>query len=169
MNDFKKILPKELNKTAFEMVGTDWMLVTAKKSDGTINTMTASWGGLGVLWNRDVCYVVIRPQRYTREFLDESESFSLTFFPEEYRKELGYLGSVSGRDEDKIAKSGLTADEHDGIPYFKEANTVMFVKKLFAQQMTKEAFAEEGFAEEFYPAEDYHILYIGEIKEVLVK
>ena len=169
MDDLKKILPKELNKTAFEMVGADWMLVTAKKPDGTINTMTASWGGLGVLWNKDVCYVVIRPQRYTREFLDSADSFSLTFFPEEYKKELGYLGSVSGRDEDKITKSGLTTLEKDGVPYFKEANTVMLAKKLFAQQMTKEAFIEEGFAEEFYPAGDYHILYIGEIKEVLVK
>ena len=94
-------------KTPFEMIGKDWMLITAQK-DGKVNTMTASWGGMGVIWNKNVAFVFIRPSRYTKEFVDNTDSFSLSFFGEEYKDKLTYLGRTSGRDENKIEKAGLT-------------------------------------------------------------
>lgn len=124
---FKEIKPEELQKNPFQMIGKEWLLVTAEK-DGKANTMTASWGGVGVMWGRNVAFIVIRPQRYTKEFIDASDKLSLSVLDEEYRKTLSYLGSVSGRDEDKIGKSGLTVAHTDDVPYFAEANTVTQAK-----------------------------------------
>ena len=113
----KVIKPEELNKNVFSMIGKEWLLVTAEK-EGKVNTMTASWGGLGVMWGKDVAFIVLRPQRYTKEFVDAGETFSLSVLGGERRKTLNYLGTVSGRDEDKVAKSGLTVEREDGTPYF---------------------------------------------------
>ena len=107
MKKFKEISAEEISESPFKMIGKDWMLVAAEK-EGKINAMTASWGGLGVMWNKNVAYVFLRPQRYTKEFVDSSEAFSLTFYDESSRKKLQYLGSVTGRLEDKMAKAGLT-------------------------------------------------------------
>ncbi|BBF45294.1 hypothetical protein lbkm_4056 [Lachnospiraceae bacterium KM106-2] len=140
------------------------MLVTAKKGD-KVNTMTASWGGVGIMWGKSVAYVVIRPQRYTKEFMDASDTFSLTFYPAEYRKQLSYLGSVSGRDEDKIANCSLTLAEHEGIPYFEEAKLVLFCKKLYVQELDKNAFLDSSIVDKWYQNNDLHTLYIAEITE----
>ncbi|MBQ3553134.1 MAG: flavin reductase [Clostridia bacterium] len=169
MSDWKEIKAESIEKTPFELIGKDWMLITAQKKDGSINTMTASWGGLGVLWNKNVAFVVIRPQRYTKEFVDEAETLSLSFFDEEYKKQLGYLGKVSGRDEDKIKNSGLTVANNETAPYFAEAKTVLLCKKLFVQEMQKDAFLDEAIINNWYPGEDYHILYVAEIEKVLEK
>ncbi len=166
MKEFEVVKPQELTENTFQMIGNDWMLITAKDND-TSNTMTASWGGLGIMWGKPVAYVVIRPQRYTREFIDAAEGFTLTFFPDGYKKQLGYLGSVSGRDEDKITKSGLTLITDGDYSYFKEGNLVLKVKKLFKQQMTEESFLDENLIDKWYPEKDYHFLYICEIKEAL--
>lgn len=169
MKEFRKITAEEIGKTPFELIGKDWMLVTAQKPDGSVNTMTASWGGLGVMWGKNVAFAVIRPQRYTKEFIDSGERFSLTFFPEQYKKELGYLGKVSGRDEDKIAKCGLTIAREGGTPYFEEGRLVLLCRKLFAQPMDENAFLEPAVLEQWYPAKDYHTMYIAEIKSVLAE
>lgn len=107
MNSYIEIKPEELDKSAFQMIGNDWMLVTAE-NNSQANTMTASWGGFGVIWNKNVTYTFIRPHRYTKEFIDNTDTFSLCFFDKKYKKQLSYLGTVSGRDEDKISKSSLT-------------------------------------------------------------
>ena len=120
----REIKPEELQKNPFQMIGKEWLLVTAEK-DGKVNTMTASWGGVGIMWNKPVAYVFLRPQRYTKEFVDQGETFSLSVLGEEYRETLRYFGSVSGREEDKIAKSGLKVAHDGATPYFEEANTVM--------------------------------------------
>ena len=106
----KEIKPEELQKNPFQMIGKEWLLVTAEK-EGKANTMTASWGGVGIMWGKPVAYVFIRPQRYTKEFIDAGDHFSLSVLGEDYRKTLNYFGTVSGRDEDKIAKSGLHRSE----------------------------------------------------------
>lgn len=146
-----------------------WMLITASKPDGTLNTMTASWGGFGVMWNKEVTFIVIRPQRYTREFVESSDSFSLTFFDKGYLKDLSYLGKVSGRDENKIEKTRLTIIKENGIPYFQEANSVIFVKKLFVQRIEENAFLDKEVIRRWYPEKDFHYLYIAEISKILVK
>lgn len=144
-----------------------WMLVTAAKPDGIVNTMTASWGGFGVMWNKEVAFVVIRPQRYTKEFIDSAESFSLTFFDTSRKKVLSYLGATSGRDEDKIKESGLTVDFENEIPYFKEAEEAILVKKLFVQKITEDSFLDQSIIDRWYPEKDFHYLYIVEITKIL--
>lgn len=166
MNHFEEITTKELSENPFHMIGEKWMLITAEK-DGQVNTMTASWGGLGVMWGKDVAYVVIRPQRYTKEFVDASETFSLSFFDEKDKAKLAYCGKVSGRDEDKIAKTGLTVCSHDNTPYFDEAKTVLICKKLYEQEISKEGFDVPDIYDRWYPDNDLHTMYIAEIQTVL--
>lgn len=168
LSNYIEIKPEELNKSAFQMIGNDWMLVTAEK-DNKANTMTASWGGLGIMWNKNVTYIVLRPQRYTKEFIDNSGTYSLCFFNNKYKKQLAYLGSVSGRDEDKISKSDLTLTHCVNTPYFEEADTVIICKKLFAQEFTPESFIEKDLIEKNYPNNDFHTLYIAEVEKILVK
>lgn len=166
--NFKEIKPEEMQHNPFTMIGKDWLLVTAEK-DGKANTMTASWGGLGIMWNKKVAYIVIRPERYTKKFIDSADTLSLSVLDNSYRKVLNYLGTVSGREEDKIKKSELTVT-HDGVtPYFEEANTVLICKKLFAQQYQPECFIDPTIDATFYPAKDYHTLYALEIEKVLVQ
>lgn len=168
MNQFKQITVEEITDNACKLIGKDWMLVTAKKGE-QINTMTASWGGIGVMWGKNVAYIVIRPQRYTKEFVDANECFSLTFFSKDYKKQLGYLGSVSGRDEDKITNAGITVAYHNEIPYFSEGRLVLCCKKLFAAPMHAEEFLDSSLLEKWYPNNDLHTLYIAEITDVLQK
>lgn len=168
MDKFTEIKTEELNESPFKLIGKDWMLITAKKDD-KVNTMTASWGGLGVMWGKDVAYIVVRPQRYTKEFIDNSDTFSLTFFDDEYKKTLGYLGKVSGRDEDKISNSNLTLNTCENTPYFEEGKVVLVCKKLYGQYLDPKCFLEDGIDERWYPEKDYHMLYIAEIKNVLVR
>lgn len=167
MSNFKEIKIKDSNIDPFELKN-KWMLVTAEK-DGKVNTMTASWGGFGVMWNKEVVFVVIRPQRYTKEFVDDADSFSLTFFDKSYMKQLGYLGKVSGRDEDKINEAGFTVVHADGVPYFEEAETAVIVRKLYAQPLGEEFFIDEKPALDWYPEKDFHTLYIAEVTKILKK
>jgi flavin reductase (DIM6/NTAB) family NADH-FMN oxidoreductase RutF len=166
MNQLKEINAIELSGNPFFMIGKEWMLITVKKGE-QVNTMTASWGGLGVMWNKNVSYAVLRPQRFTKEFIDQADSYSLTFFDESYKKTLGYLGKVSGRDEDKIMKSGLSLDYIDGIPYFKEAKQVLLCNKLFASPFLEDQFIDKNIIPTMYPSKDFHTLYIGEVYKVL--
>ena len=168
MNKFIEIKPEELNKSPFQLIGSDWMLITAEK-DNKVNTMTASWGGFGVMWGKNVVYIVIRPQRFTKEFVDNSDTFSLTFLDKSFKKQLSYLGSVSGRDEDKISKSNLTIQHSDNTPYFEEGNLAIICKKLYAQKFKPECFFTSELDTEWYPKKDHHTLYIAEIEKVLIK
>ncbi len=162
MNEFKEISPDMIRRNPFQMIGKEWMLITAG-DENKVNTMTASWGGLGVMYGKNVAYILVRPQRYTKEFLDREETFSLCFLDKEYKKTLNYLGSVSGRIEDKIAKSGLTLDRIQNTPFFLEATNVLICKKLYVQQMRGDCILEERFKSTFYQDGDYHYLYIAEV------
>ncbi|KAF5047681.1 hypothetical protein DSECCO2_457910 [anaerobic digester metagenome] len=144
------------------------MLLTAEK-EGKANTMTASWGGLGVMWGKNVSYTVIRPQRYTKEFIENSDTFSISFFEAAYKKQLSYLGAVSGKSEDKIQKSGLTLMHIDNTPTFEEASIVIVCRKLYAQDFKPEFFIEKANDEKWYPNKDYHKLYISEVVKILKK
>lgn len=168
MSNFTEIKPEELNKSAFQLIGNDWMLITAENNNKA-NTMTASWGGFGIMWNKNVTYIVLRPQRYTKEFIDNSNTYSLCFFDNKYKKQLAYLGSVSGKDEDKISKTNLTLSHYDNTPYFEEAEIVITCRKLFAQDFKPESFIEKDLIEKNYPNKDFHILYIAEVEKVLIK
>lgn len=161
-----RITPEEIKRDPFTLIDKDWMLITAEK-ERKVNTMTASWGGVGIIWNKKVAYIFIRPQRYTKEFVDASERFSLSVLPDSYRKELTYLGRVSGRDEDKIAKTGLKVAYENNVPYFEESKYVLICRKLYAQDLKGECFIDKSLDPKNYPTQDYHTMYVAEIEEVL--
>ena len=164
----RKIDPKALDKNVFSAIGDQWMLITAGTAE-QCNTMTASWGGLGVLWGVPMATCYIRPQRYTKEFVDGSGYFTLSFFDGKYRPQLNLCGTKSGRDVDKVKECGFTvATAECGAPYFEEAELVLVCRKRFAQPMDPDNMPQE-IKTKWYPEEDYHTLYIGEIVEVLVK
>ena len=170
MNGYKKISPEAVSGNTFNMIGREWMLVTATDSEGKVNTMTASWGGVGVLWNRNVAFVFVRPQRYTFGFTESGERATLSFFRGRYKKEMGYCGSKSGRDTDKIADTGLSPVVTDeGATGFSEAELILSCRKLYAEPLKKNAFADVGVCEECYPAEDFHTMYVYEIEGVYEK
>ncbi|NJP41419.1 flavin reductase family protein [Oscillospiraceae bacterium HV4-5-C5C] len=164
---FQRIAPESIKFNPFELIGENWMLVTAGTPEQA-NCMTASWGQLGVMWNRPVAELVIRPDRYTREFLDRSPGFSLSFLNRDYRKALNYCGSHSGRDGDKFAACGLTLLSEDQVPYIEQADLILICKKLYRQPYEAAGFVDPDYMRQFYPANDLHIRYVGEITAALL-
>ena len=160
----KQIDVKSIKDNVFSLIGDEWMLITAGSRD-KCNTMTASWGGLGVLWGEPVATVYIRPQRYTKEFVDREEYFTLSFFGPEYKKELALCGAKSGRELDKVKECGFTvACGEGGAPYFEQARLVLVCRKRYAQEMDPAALPDE-VKERWYPQQDYHTIYVGQIVE----
>ena len=166
MNEFITISPYELEGNPFQMIDKQWMLITAGTEGDGYNTMTASWGHLGSLWNKPTAICYVRPQRYTKEFVDREPLYTLSFFDGK-KKELAYLGTHSGRDEDKITKTGLTPVFGDGFTYFAEAKLVLVCRKLYRAPLKEEGFIDKETMEDNYPNRDFHDLYIGEIVKVL--
>lgn len=160
------IAPKEIPDNVFRLIGQDWMLITAGTPDN-FNTMTASWGGMGVLWGRDVCWCVIRPQRYTREFIERSENFTLSFFTSEYRDALNLCGSRSGRDINKAKEAGLHPEPGAiaGTTQFAEARLVIACCKAYTHDIDPTRFLDPAI-DSNYPKKDYHRLYVGFIESV---
>ena len=157
-----KIDIKALQGNAVSMFDDKWCLITAGNKD-SYNTMTASWGAMGELWNKDVCFIFIRPQRYTLEFTEREELFTLSFFGEEYKKALAFCGRNSGRDCDKAKETGLTPMEIDGSMSFEESETVIVCKKLFYQDIDPQGFIDKAIDGVCYPEKDYHRMYVGEV------
>lgn len=156
-----------LKESVFSLIGDRWMLVAATDKSGRTNAMTASWGGMGVLWGKKVAFVFIRPQRYTKRFVDEAAKFTLSFFDDSYKNMLGYMGKVSGKDEDKMAKSGLTVTDRNGAPVFKEASLTLVCRKMYRDTLKEENLIDKSIIEKWYPQKDYHDVYVAEIVEEL--
>lgn len=163
-----EISPREIDKNAIRLISEDWALLTAGDEKGW-NTMTVSWGGVGELWAKDVTFVFVRPQRYTKEFIDNSDYFTLSFFDESYKNALRICGAKSGRDIDKAKETGLTPAFSDGTTYLEEAKLVILCKKLAAQDMDPECILDKKIIEDNYKASDFHTCYVGEIIKVLKK
>lgn len=164
----KVILPGDLQENPFELIGTQWALLCAGKTEN-FNMMTVSWGQIGVLWNKPVATVYVRPQRHTKHYTDEYDFFTLSFFGAHNREQLKLCGSKSGRDIDKMAVDGLTAVSDKGCVYFEEAETVLCCRKLYTGQIEKDGFGQQELIEKNYPAGDFHTFYIGEIVKALKK
>ena len=168
MSNFKTIDPSAIADNAFKLIGKDWALVTSGSRE-SFNTMTVSWGGVGIMWNKPVTFTFIRPQRYTFGFLEKNGFFTMSFFDESYRKALQICGTKSGRDTDKVAETGLTpAFTDNGVPYFEEARLVLVCKKLYAQDLNEDSIVEEAVKGN-YNGSDYHRMYVSEIVSVLKK
>ncbi|MCF8224586.1 MAG: flavin reductase [Bacteroidales bacterium] len=163
---FRKISPYEIDENVFRLIDKDWMLITAGKA-GDVNTMTASWGHLGIMWNLPVAICYIRPQRHTFDFANRYDFYTLSFFTEQYRGILKYCGTKSGRDHDKIQETGLIPLEtKTGNIYFQQARLVMECRKIYQDDMVPENFVRPEIARKNYPKEDYHRFYYGEIINV---
>lgn len=157
---------KSLKASPVKMIADDWALLTAGDIKD-FNTMTVSWGGVGELWSREVAFVFVRPQRYTYEFMEKSDRFTLSFFGGDCKKELGVCGSKSGRDIDKCAETGLVPIEADGSVTFTQAKTVLVCKKIAFQDLDPSGFLDPSIMDT-YTLQDYHRMYVGAIEKVLI-
>lgn len=164
----RKIDVKNVKDNVFSLIGDEWMLITAGTAD-RCNTMTASWGGLGIMWGEPAATIYVRPQRYTKEFIDREEYFTLSFFGREYKKELALCGAKSGRELDKVKECGFTVACGEGnAPYFEQARLVLVCRKMYAQEMDADAMPAD-VKETWYPNRDYHTMYLGRIVEAYTK
>ncbi len=164
--DWKEVSPFE-TENALKLIGKDWMLITVRDGD-KVNAMTASWGCMGVLWNKPVALCFIRPQRHTFGLAEKTDRFSLCFMDEGYRNALGLCGKLSGRDCDKLKEANLSSEEIDGVPVISEAKMALICKKLYADFLKDEAFIDRSLLSN-YTAGDYHKMYVLEIEKVLIK
>ncbi len=149
----------------FTLFDKKWALLTAG-SEENFNTMTVSWGGLGTLWGKPVATVYVRTSRYTHEYMDANEYFTISFYPEQYRKELGVLGKKSGRNMDKMHGSGLTAQKTGESISFEEAEVTLVCRKLFRQEL-EVANIPEDIAAALYAGQTPHDMYIGEVVDII--
>jgi flavin reductase (DIM6/NTAB) family NADH-FMN oxidoreductase RutF len=164
---FHTLDPEALTDNPFEAIGKEWMLITAGQVD-SFNMMTASWGGVGILWGRPVAFCFVRPQRYTFGFMEAHGHYSLTFYGAEHRHVLDYCGSHSGRDGDKLVATGLTPlVDPTGAVYFDQSRLALICRKLYAQDIEAAAFVDSSIIDASYPARDFHRMYVGEIVRVL--
>lgn len=164
MNVFTPIDSRAISDNVVHLMADEWMLITAGTPDH-FNTMTASWGAVGHLWNRPVAFCFIRPQRYTFEFAEAQDCFTLSFFDETYRPALALCGRVSGRDVDKVKEAGLTPRIlESGNVAFEEARLIIECRKIYADFFTPEQFIDDPSG--IYPSGDFHKMYIGEIIHV---
>ena len=169
MHVFQPVELDEILEGAFKFGGETWALLTAGKDD-KVNAMTISWGGLVHVWDKTCAVFFVRESRYTRELMDASKKVSVSFLHHENYKDLkGYLGSVSGRDENKIEKANLNVSYWEDIPYINEADNVIVCKILFKQLMTEESFVSGRLIADHYRNGDFHYTYIAEIKQVLIR
>ncbi len=166
MEHFRTIAPTEITDNVFKLLDKDWMLVTPGTIDD-FNTMTASWGHLGILWSLPVAIAYIRPQRYTYRFANRHPEYTLSFFTENYRPILQFCGSRSGKNVDKIAETGLTPLETGrGNVIFEQARLVLECRKIYEDDLKKKNFLIPEVAEKNYPRNDFHRFYMGEIVNV---
>jgi flavin reductase (DIM6/NTAB) family NADH-FMN oxidoreductase RutF len=164
----KKINPYSIPDNVFSLIDKDWMLITAGE-ENKFNTMTASWGGFGILWNEAVTYIFVRPTRYTYQFINENDYYTLCFFEHKYRKILNYCGSHSGRDSDKIKATGLVPLKTPmNNVYFEQARLFIECRKIYFQDLDPASFLDLNIAVQ-YPEKDYHRMYIGKIVNCFMK
>lgn len=172
MHTFQPYPAELLELNPFTRIGMDWMAVTAGDKN-RVNTMTASWGTIGELWGKHVVSIFIRDSRFTKEFVDSHDTFSLTFFDhsdKEIRPALKYFGAVSGRDEDKLSNVKMHVDyASDQTPYIDEGNLVFICRKLSATKIAPEQFLDPTIDNSWYKDGDYHTMYVAEITEILAR
>ena len=164
---FRDICVRDFKENIIELISKEYMLITAGNKDG-YNMMTASWGFMGEMWGEDSVAVVVRPERYTMDFIESSDYFTLTFFGD--NKDIHKVcGSKSGRNVDKTALTGLSPVASDNYVYFKEARLVLIIKKKYVQPMDKQFLIDKSIDEKWYQNGGWHNLIIGSIERIYVK
>ena len=168
---FEKIDICDIKDSFTRLIRDDWALLTAGKA-GDYNTMTVSWGGLGVWWGKDAATIYIRQNRCTKEFIDAKETFTISSLPESYKKELGYMGSHSGHDGDKWEACGLHPYPVDGTCGVAEADVILVCRKMLQTKLDDKTFLDPSMEKRWYDGKEagnFHTMYIGAIEKVLVK
>ena len=156
MHAFQPYPIKEIEFNPFVKFGDEWGALTVK-ADDKVNSMTISWGGVGMLWNKPAATVYVRESRFTKELLDKSDSFSVSFLDDKYR------------DEDKIRNSRLTLNDYKGVPFIDEGNFIVICKKMYSVPLTLEGVVDNEVEEQYYKTKDLHTMYIGEVVELLAR
>ncbi|HPX27273.1 MAG TPA: flavin reductase [Treponemataceae bacterium] len=177
MKNFTTIKAEDFSENSIKLIGSDWMLITAGSissdeyiQDKSFNTMTASWGGMGFLWNKPAAFIFVRPQRFTFNFTEKEDVFTLSFFSSDYRGALSLCGKVSGKDVNKVKEAGLTPiTVENGSVAFQEASIILECKKNYADFLKPDCFIDKSIISSVYSAGDFHKMYIGEITKVWKK
>ena len=168
MHAFQPVNPEDIEEGAYSFVGHK-IIITCKNGEKT-NAVSAPWGGVGYVWNKRVTFIFVRASRYTRECIDNSGEYSISFVDQEaYRGALKYLGMISGRDEDKIAGSRLTVNSYEGIPFIDEAYEVIPCKVLYAQLFDESCFIDKNIIRDLHLDGEQYIMYVGEVQTILLK
>lgn len=163
---FKEITAKEIKQNLISAIADEWMLISAGDKDG-YNMMTASWGFMGEMWGADTAVAMIRPQRYTMNFVEKSDYFALSFYGD--KKDIHKVcGSLSGKDVNKTELTGLTPVFSDNTVYFEQARLILICKKQYMQTLEKECFIDKEPLK-WYKDDDFHNMIFGKIEKVLVK
>lgn len=174
MDGFESISPKDINDNPIKLFGDDWAVVaTGKKND--FNELTVSWGALGDAWwdNMPIAIIFVSATRYTHKYLEENDTFSINVFPHEYRKAVAYIGSHSGRNEDKIAATGFKVEFSDNnTPLFPQARLIIECRKIYAHDLDRSKFSESlvgNYAQKKFQGVVPHTVYFGEIINCWIK
>ena len=166
---WQEITARDIQVNPVELFGDQWMELAAGR-EGNLNLMTIAWGTLGYLWNKDVVTVYVSTDRYTFEFMQQNDYFTVSHFPVSMRKQLQYLGTVSGRNEDKVKGAGLTCGFTElGNPVFAEADLVIECKKIYAQQFDAALLPPDVSKWYDNHGVGIHYMYIGEVVHVWKK
>lgn len=158
----QKISPEQWGANPFAAIGKEWFLLTAGTESGGWNCMTCSWGAVGVIWNKPTVTCYVRHSRHTYSFMEQQDTFTISFFGEAHRKALAFCGSHSGRDCDKAAETGLHPLPLDGGMTFEEAELVLVCKKRYAADLDIADLPADA-VQSFYADNDTHKMYLGEI------
>lgn len=168
MHNFQSYPIEMLEFNPFTKIGQEWALLTAGTKENA-NSMTISWGGMGVLWGKNVVFVFVRESRYTKELIDQGSFFSISFLGSDYKDALNYCGTHSGRNIQKIETCGLTYNRKHSIPYIDEGNLIFLCEKLSATKIENSSFINPDIEEKWYSDHDMHTMYVGEIVEVIAR
>ena len=163
-NGFKKMnVVEDFTDNGFQWFRNALLLAAGDRTKS--NAMTIGWGGIGTLWQKTALTVYVAEKRYTKEFMDRSDYFTVMAFDEENGKVLQYMGTKSGRDGDKAQALGLhTAYTANGTPYYIEATMVIECKIMYAAPFDADYFKSDVPKNMYshFPA-GIHSMYIGEV------
>lgn len=154
-----------LTLPSFEIFDKHWGLLTAGSMDDH-NTMTISWGAMGTLWGKKMVTVYVKPIRHTYGFMEKSEYFTVSFYPESRRDALLFCGQHSGRDCDKDNAAGLTPVACGETVTYEGAELTLLCRKLYCQDLEAERMPED-VRKCFYAAEPPHRMYLGEVVKII--
>ncbi len=165
MERFENINTNEIPVDIIEKFKTGALLLAGDEKQS--NALCINNISIGHMWDRNIVTTALKPLRYTKEFVDLNETFSINFFSKEYNQDLEYFGTMSGRDSNKMLRSDLERSMYRGTPFFTQAETVLICRKLFAEEIKETSFADKSLLYQYYIFKDYHTIYISEIKNIL--